>query len=112
MIQLLPAFIAIPLLAAFVLPLFGKKKDGATLLANIAIIALLVLSVLFINKTDVYIVGERSIPLGIDLVIDGLSSLLLLAVSVVSFAAIHSQSKIPEPLYAHGHRNERRCSLG
>ena len=88
MIKLLPAFIVIPLLTAFVLPLFGKKKDGATVLANIAIISLLILSVFFINRTGVYTVGERSIPLGIDLVIDGLSSLLLLAISVVSFAAM------------------------
>jgi multicomponent Na+:H+ antiporter subunit D len=88
MIKVLPAFIAIPLLMAFILPLFGKKKDAATVLANIAILILLVLSLFFVNKTGVYIMGQRSIPFGINLVIDGLSSLLLLAISFVSFAAM------------------------
>ncbi len=89
MIKLLPAFIIIPLFTAFIMPLFGKKGKGyATFLANIAILALMVLSVLFVNKTGVYVVGQRTIPLGINLVIDGLSSLLLLAISVVSFAAM------------------------
>ena len=42
----LPLFIAIPLATAFVLPVFGRKgKAVATLLANLATIALLVLSI-------------------------------------------------------------------
>ncbi|MBN1973152.1 MAG: hypothetical protein JW787_05905 [Sedimentisphaerales bacterium] len=89
MIKFLPAFVVIPLLTAFILPLFSKKnKDAATVLANIVIVSLLVLSVLFVNKTGVYVMGQRSIPLGINLVLDGLSSLLLLAISFVSFAAM------------------------
>ncbi len=89
MIKLLPAFVAIPLFTAFVLPLFGnKQKNAATTLANIAIMILLVLSLLFINKTGIYVMGQRTIPLGINLVIDGLSSMLLLAISFVSFAAM------------------------
>ncbi|MHC4631710.1 MAG: complex I subunit 5 family protein [Planctomycetota bacterium] len=85
----LPLFIAIPLVTAFVLPIFGKKgKDAATVLANVATISLLVLAVASIGQSGVYEIGKWSIPLGINLVLDGLSSLLLLAISVVASAAM------------------------
>jgi multicomponent Na+:H+ antiporter subunit D len=85
----LPAFIIIPLVAAFLLPLFGKKgKSVATVLVNLAMLALLALAISFIGKTGVYQIGRWSIPLGINLVLDGLSSLVLLAISVVSAAAM------------------------
>ena len=49
---LLPAFVVIPLIAAFILPLFGKKgKDAATVLANIITILLLGLAV-FVVATE------------------------------------------------------------
>jgi multicomponent Na+:H+ antiporter subunit D len=89
MIGLLPAFVAIPLVTAFVLPLFGGRgKAAATVLANVATLSLLVLAVLSIGQSGVYEIGKWSIPLGINLVLDGLSSLLLLAISVVSAAAM------------------------
>ena len=85
----LPLFVAIPLVAAFVLPIFGKKgKSIATVLANLVTISLLVLAVAFIGQPSVYEIGKWSIPLGINLVLDGLSCLLLLAISVVSSAAM------------------------
>jgi multicomponent Na+:H+ antiporter subunit D len=85
----LPVFIAIPLVTAFVLPVFGKKgKDAATILANLATISLLVLAVASIGHSAVYEVGKWSIPLGINLVLDGLSSLVLLTVSVVAAASM------------------------
>ena len=85
----LPVFIAIPLVTAFVLPVFGKKgKAAATVVANVATISLLVLAIASIGQSAVYEVGKWSIPLGINLVLDGLSSLLLLAISVVSAAAM------------------------
>ena len=88
----LPVFIAIPLVTAFLLPIFSglgrKGKAVATVLANLATISLLVLAVASIGQSRVYEVGKWSIPLGINLVLDGLSSLLLLAVSVVSAAAM------------------------
>ena len=90
----LPLFIAIPLLAAFILPLFGKKgKEGATLFANIVTIILLIMSITFANKEMTYQIGKWSIPLGINLVLDGLSSLLLLAISAVSAAAMLFSSR-------------------
>ena len=85
----LPVFVAVPLVTAFLLPVFGKKgKAVATLLANLATIALLVLAVVSIGQSRVYEIGKWSIPLGINLVLDGLSSLLLLTISVVSAAAM------------------------
>lgn len=85
----LPVYIVVPMFTAFVLPIFGKKgKAAATALANIATISLLVLAVLSIGQSRIYEMGEWSIPLGINLVLDGLSSLLLLAISIVSAAAM------------------------
>ncbi|MHC4482080.1 MAG: complex I subunit 5 family protein [Planctomycetota bacterium] len=88
----LPVFVAIPLVMAFLLPIFSgfgrKAKTVATVLANLATISLLVLAVLSIGQSRVYEIGKWSIPLGINMVLDGLSSLLLLAISVVSAAAM------------------------
>ncbi|MBL7143887.1 MAG: NADH/ubiquinone/plastoquinone (complex I) [Phycisphaerae bacterium] len=85
----LPLFIAVPLIIAFVLPMFGRKgKAVATALANMVTISLLVFAVASIGKTEVYEIGKWSIPLGINLVLDGLSSLLLLAINVVAAAAM------------------------
>ncbi len=85
----LPMFVAIPLVAAFVLPaLKGALKPIATLLANLVTLCLLVLAVMSVGKTSVYEMGNWSIPLGVNLVLDGLSSLLLLAIGVVSAAAM------------------------
>ncbi len=88
---LLPAFVVIPLIAAFILPLFGKKgKDAATILANMITILLLGLAVFVVatEKTGMYQIGKWPIPLGINLVLDGLSALMLLAIGVVSAAAM------------------------
>ena len=90
----LPVFIAVPLGTAFLLPILSEKqKAGATFLANMATVALLVFSLLSIGRTDVYEIGRWSIPIGINLVLDGLSVLLLLAVSVVSAAAMLFSAK-------------------
>jgi len=85
----LPAFVAIPLATAFLLPMFGKRgKDAAMVVANIAAIILLVLAISCIGKSGVYEIGKWPIPLGINLVLDGLSSLLLLTIGVVTAAVM------------------------
>jgi len=85
----LPVFVAVPLVMAFLLPIFGKKgKAVATVLANLTTLSLLALAVASIGQSGVYEIGKWSIPLGINLVLDGLSSLMLLAISVVSAAAM------------------------
>ena len=68
---------------------FGRRgKSLSTVLSNLATVTLLILSVLIIGKSGVYQVGSWSIPLGINLVLDGLSCLLLLTISTVSAAAM------------------------
>jgi len=85
----LPVFIAIPLATAFLLPMFGKRgKDAATIVANLATISLLILAIGCIGESGVYEIGKWPIPLGINLVLDGLSSLVLLAISVVAAAVM------------------------
>jgi len=85
----LPVFVAVPLAFAFLLPLCGNKgKSVATFLANLATILLLALAVACAGQFAVYKVGRWSIPLGINMVMDGLSSLMLLAIAVVSFGAM------------------------
>ena len=85
----LPVFIAIPLTTAFFTPVCGKKlKPVATALANLATLSLVVLAAAVIGQSGVYKIGKWPIPLGIDLVLDGLSGLMLLVVNVVSFAAM------------------------
>jgi multicomponent Na+:H+ antiporter subunit D len=89
MSQALPAFVVVPLVTAFILPVFGKKgKAAATLLANLVTISLLALAVACVGQTGVYQVGHWSSRVGIVLVLDGLTSLMLLAVNVVSTAAM------------------------
>jgi multicomponent Na+:H+ antiporter subunit D len=89
MIRVLPAFVAAPLVAAFILPAFGKKgKAVATLLANLVTVALVALAIACIGRSGIYEVGNWSSRVGIVLVLDGLSSLMLLAVNVVSAAAM------------------------
>jgi multicomponent Na+:H+ antiporter subunit D len=92
----LPVFVVIPLVTAFLLPLFGKKTGPATVLANLATISLLVLAICSIGSSTVYQVGKWPIPLGINLVLDGLSSLVLLAISLVGAAAMLFSSRYME----------------
>jgi multicomponent Na+:H+ antiporter subunit D len=97
MIVPLPVFVAIPLVTAFALPIFGRKgKSIATVLANLATISLLVLAIASIGQSRVYEIGKWSIPLGINLVLDGLSSLLLLTIGVVSTAAMFFSTRYME----------------
>ncbi|MHC5061641.1 MAG: complex I subunit 5 family protein [Planctomycetota bacterium] len=85
----LPFFIAVPLVAAFVLPIFsGKGRAFAMFLAQLTTVLLLAAAIISAGQFRIYEVGNWSIPLGINLVLDGLSSLLLLAIGVVSAAAM------------------------
>ena len=85
----LPVFVVIPLVTAFLLPMFGVKgKAAATVIANLATISLLLLAIVSVGQYDVYEIGKWPIPFGINLVLDGLSSLMLLAIGVVASAAM------------------------
>ncbi|OHB67200.1 MAG: hypothetical protein A2Y76_08475 [Planctomycetes bacterium RBG_13_60_9] len=89
MSRVLPAFVVAPLVMAFLLPVFGRRgKAVATLLANLVTISLLALAVACVGQTGIYEVGNWSSRVGIVLVLDGLTALMLLAVNVVSAAAM------------------------
>lgn len=90
----LPGFVIVPLIVAFILPIFGRKARAlATWLACLATGVLVVMAAWSIGKNDVYVfrthmVGNWPPSIGIEMVLDGLSSLMLLLIAVVSMAAM------------------------
>ena len=89
--NILPLFVILPLGGAFLLSLIGKRiKWIPDTLANLIALSLLVLSVFSIftvNKYGilVYKVGSWAPPVGIAMVLDGLTSFMLLTVNLVAF---------------------------
>ncbi len=91
--MILPYFIIIPLLAAFVITLIaGKKDQWAIVISTIAISSLLVLSLYsFIaagDQTLTYQMSARPIPYGISLVQDAFSLFMLITVSIISLTSV------------------------
>ncbi len=92
--KILPFFVIIPLGGAFLISLLGKRiKSAGDILANLSTFSLLVFSLysiklVFINKVLVYKVGGWVPPIGICMVLDGLSSFMLVTVNLVSFLVI------------------------
>ncbi len=94
MSQLIPLFVIIPLVAAFLIPIIGKFLEGfQKVLTSAAFLGLSVLTVYFIcagpGEPLLYTVGGwepvRGIPIAIYLVADGLSIFMLAITSVVGF---------------------------
>jgi len=86
---LLPTLIALPLGLAFILALMPKRaRRLCDAIAFSGSTAMLVLSLLTIGKSGMYKIGGWAPPIGINFVLDGLSSLMVVVVAVVSFAAI------------------------
>lgn len=89
--SILPFFAIVPLGSAFLISLLGKKiKNFGDLMANLSTLALLILSwqtvgLVSAHKTLVYKVGGWVPPFGICLVLDGLTSFMLVTVNLVSF---------------------------
>ncbi|MBI4972976.1 MAG: monovalent cation/H+ antiporter subunit D family protein [Candidatus Omnitrophica bacterium] len=87
----LPVFVIIPLAAAFLISLLGKKiRNFSDILANLACLSLLVFSLYSIpevlaHKIVVYKVGGWLPPVGICMVLDGLASFMLVTINLVSF---------------------------
>ncbi len=91
--MILPYFIIIPLMAAFLIAMIGGKKDQwGIALSFVAITSLLILSVYaFIttgNQSFVYEMSGWQMPVGIVLVQDALSMFMLVMVSIVSLTSI------------------------
>lgn len=91
---MIPLFVAIPLGAAFLMPILGKFfKRVPDILANLVSFTLLILSLTLIGQEiSVYKVGGwepiEGIPIGIYMVVDGLSIFMLIIISLISLLAI------------------------
>lgn len=89
--NIIPLFVAIPLAAAFLISLIGKRlkrlPDGLGALAAFLLCGLSLLSVRLHNIYGVltYSVGNWRPPVGIGMVLDGLTSFMLVAVNLVTF---------------------------
>ncbi len=91
--MILPYFIIIPLLAAFIITLIASEKDDwAVILSFVSSIVVLILSVfVFVNgrnQTLTYSMSGWNLPIGIVLVVDSLSSFVLVMVSVITFTSL------------------------
>jgi multicomponent Na+:H+ antiporter subunit D len=90
--QIIPLFVAIPLGAAFFIPMVGRKNPRLSdTLASLVTLALLVMAISVIGKSGVYWMGgwvpRLGIPLGINLVLDGVSAFMLVTITLISFMA-------------------------
>ena len=90
--SLIPLFIIIPLATAFIIPIIGKITNiFAKTITPIVLFTLcfLSLSMLCDVNSESYAVGGwqpiESIPIGIHLVLDGFSKLLLCIISIIGF---------------------------
>ncbi len=86
--MLIPLFIAIPLAVAFLLPLVPRGRPVLSdCLANATMAGLMILAFASVGEESVYHMGAWPTPIGIDLRLDPLASLLLMAVNLVGLAA-------------------------
>ena len=89
--SIIPLFVVIPLGCAFLISLLGKRIKGLPdSLCNLGMLVLTLLSVysIFLVKevgVQVYKVGGWIPPIGISMVLDGLSSFMLVTVNLVAF---------------------------
>ncbi|MBN2096937.1 MAG: NADH/ubiquinone/plastoquinone (complex I) [Candidatus Omnitrophica bacterium] len=89
--QIIPLFVVIPLAGAFLISLLGKKvkllPDMLGVLAGLILCILSILSVRLYNASGAltYSVGAWRSPIGIEMVLDGLSVFMLVTVNLVAF---------------------------
>ena len=91
---IIPLFVAIPLGGAFLISLLGKKiKSLPDIIGFVFTIGLFVMSLISISVVSnlsvvVYRVGGWVPPIGICMVLDGLSSFMLVTVNLISFLVL------------------------
>jgi len=94
--DLLPLFVAIPLGAAFILPLMGRARarwylDALAVVVAACLFALAVGALLGATEGTVWIGGWDAAggrPIGINMYADGLTRLMLVTINLVSLAAV------------------------
>lgn len=90
---LIPFFVIVPLVGAFIVAIVPRRKGYiADLLTNLCSLILLIAAVYVVCDTRsgdvfIYTVGGWKAPIGISMVLDGLSSLMLLTIAVVTAAS-------------------------
>ncbi|MFC2062269.1 complex I subunit 5 family protein [Elusimicrobiota bacterium] len=94
MSSILPLFIVIPLIGAFVVALFDLIKDEdkknrlADILSGTIGFILLILSILILNEKGIYFMGTWKLPEGIVLVLDGFSGPIILITNLIALICI------------------------
>jgi multicomponent Na+:H+ antiporter subunit D len=84
---LIPLFVALPLAVSLLIQLVARGRPAlAEWLANATMLALVLMTCYAIGGSGLYHMGGWPTPIGIDLRLDALANLLLLAVSLVGFA--------------------------
>ena len=87
MMRWIPLFVAVPLGVAFAIPVLARRwKWAPDLLGNLTMVLLTAMALATIGGNGLYHVGGWG-RLGIDLRLDGLSSLMLMAINVVGLCA-------------------------
>lgn len=89
--NLIPFFVIVPLASAFLIPIFGKRvKKAGEAVSFAATLSLAVLSgytawLVNIQKVIIYNVGRWQPPIGVSMVVDGFSILMLVIVNSIAF---------------------------
>jgi len=91
--MILPYYVIIPMLTAFLITLIAGKKDyWGIILSFIGVTALLVISIFSFavmkDETVTYLLSNWPAPIGIILVQDALTSFMLVMVSMISFTSL------------------------
>jgi multicomponent Na+:H+ antiporter subunit D len=87
---LIPLFVVVPLAGAFVVALVPRRRGAladALALACSSILLVAAIAVVALRLTGVVAVGGWAVPLGISLVLDGFSALMLLTIAVITVAS-------------------------
>lgn len=88
---MLPLFVAIPLGVGFLLPLIEEFRERTRLFAVTVLLEtglLLALSLVKFGEKSIYRLGGWPPPIGINYVLDGLSSLVLVVISGIAFVTV------------------------
>jgi len=88
--DVLPLMVALPMAGGFLLPLVPKKRSLVTDVVAVALaLALAVIALSLIGSPDrAYHMGGWTAPIGINLVLDGTSKLMLAVIAVVTFSVV------------------------
>ncbi len=86
---LIPVFVALPLAVSLLTQLLARGRPRlAGWMANFTMLALVMMCVYAIGRSGLYHLGGWPTPIGIDLRLDELATLLLLVVNVVGLAVV------------------------